>query len=75
MARKAKTDTNYVISCSHCLNHEFKLNDIHDSPTSRATDRVDIESQKLIENKNANNQNQDVELVHINDSKSVLVGR
>ena len=28
MARRAKTDTNYVISCSHCLNLDFKLNDV-----------------------------------------------
>ena len=28
MARRAKTDMKYVISCSHCLSNEFKLHDV-----------------------------------------------
>ena len=28
MARRAKTDTNYVINCAHCLSYEFKLVDV-----------------------------------------------
>lgn len=29
MAKKAKKDLNFIIRCPHCLENEFKLNDVN----------------------------------------------
>ena len=47
MARKAKSDTNYVISCSHCLNTEFKLNDIDPNDTVKIYTDTPFKCQQL----------------------------
>ena len=28
MAKKSKTDENFVIKCSHCFEEDFRLNDV-----------------------------------------------
>lgn len=33
LAKKAKRDKNFVIKCSHCFEHDFKLDDVNLSET------------------------------------------
>ena len=39
-AKKAKTDVNYTILCSHCYQNEFRLNDVDEDDDSDESETV-----------------------------------
>jgi hypothetical protein len=64
MAKKAKKDTNFVIKCPHCLEHDFKLEDVKPDDKLKYYTDTPFKFAKPITSQGMNSANKNTEEKH-----------